>query len=358
MREIEELAGLGTADVSVLTPKVIAAAIEEVARGKRVFAQFFKENRDLVNKPGLEIQFPKKQTGIAASWDVSPGSTISASSFDYDAVTIRVKKGGIRLEFTNEALEAAQRDVLRDHIYEAGLVWAETIDSVALDELLDLKQTIAVMGATVDVTYAVTGSVPIIFVDEVEGNTIDAVDYYGGTFYMKDSLSSGNATVTFRFSARLHSSGLYVNAKSAQTLSVWDILTARAKLVGKHRSPDVIVINDADLPGLLFDEKVDFLDKSAYGEEGLLNGEIGKIAGMKVVTTSRAPEGIAILIDTERLGYDVHKRDLRGYREDKPEYDAVWYHLWAERNFGVVNDDCVAVVVNCASGTYPGKKSA
>jgi len=96
MKSIEELA-LGTADVKAITPKVISATIEEVARGKRVFAQLFKENRDLVGKPGLEISFPKKGTGISATFDVSPGGTVPASSFAYSAVTIRVKKGGLTI---------------------------------------------------------------------------------------------------------------------------------------------------------------------------------------------------------------------------------------------------------------------
>jgi len=72
MKSIEELA-LGTVDVAAITPKVISKAIQEIARGERVFAQFFRENRDLMG-PGKphEISFPKKKTGISVTWDVSP----------------------------------------------------------------------------------------------------------------------------------------------------------------------------------------------------------------------------------------------------------------------------------------------
>ena len=358
MIEIEELAGLGTADVSVLTPKVISAAIEEVARGKRVFAQFFKENTDLMQAPAHEIQFPKKGTGISASWDVSPGGTVVASTFAYDATTIRVKKGGIRLEFTNESLMASQRDVLRDHIEEAGIVWAETIDQIALDTLLDLQYTVATAAATVGVSVVTSTFTPVIIVDSATGCTIDGVDYSGGTFYLAATLAIG-ATIGFRYSNRVKSSGNSIKAKSAQTLSAWDIFKSKAQVVGDNYHPDVIIMNDADLPGLLWDEKVSFLDASAYGgRDPLLNGEIGKIGGLRVVTTTRAPEGVGIVIDSARLGYEVIKRRLRGFREDKYEYDSVWYHLWGEENFGVVNDNCLSVIVNSKAGTYPGKNSA
>jgi len=106
MKSIEELA-LTPEDVSAITPKAISDVIEEIARAKRVFAQLYRENRDLVGvgKPH-EIAFPKKQTGITAEWDVGPGSIIAASTMPYDAVTISVKKGGIRVEITTEAIEA------------------------------------------------------------------------------------------------------------------------------------------------------------------------------------------------------------------------------------------------------------
>ncbi len=138
-----------------------------------------------------------------------------------------------------------------------------------------------------------------------------------------------------------------------QTISVWDVLQGRNKIIGKNRHPNILIMNDSDLPGLLYDSKLKFLDVSAYGSrEAILNGEIGKIFGLRVVTTTRAPEGAAVILDTSRLGYDVHKRDLRGYREDKYEYDSVWYHFWAERGFGVTDDLCVSLVVGGKTGDY------
>jgi N4-gp56 family major capsid protein len=342
-RSIQDLA-LGTADVAAITPKVISATIEEVARGKRVFAQLFKENSDLMRTAGLEISFPKKGTGIAASFDVAPNTSIAPSSFAYDATTIRVKKAGIRLEFTTEALESALRDVIKDHIYEAGIVYAETIDDRAISVALNLT---AVSSTVPAASTVIAGSYPIWSVTTVSGCTIDGLDYATGTIYVTAAGSVTPGTITYQYAERVYTSTLYVDAVADNTLSAWDMLAARAKIKGKNFNPNVVVINDDDVPGLLYDSNLKFLDASAYGSrEAILNGEIGKVFGLKVVTSTRTATGHAVYVDTGKLGYYVRKRDLRGYREDKPEFDAIWYHMWSEGDFGVVNNNAIALSVN------------
>lgn len=358
MKSIEELA-LGTADVAAITPKIISRTIEEIARGERVFAQFFRQNRDLMGmgKPH-EIIFPKKQTGITATWDVSPGGTVQSSTMTYDATTIRVKKGGIRLEFTNESLEAAMRDVIRDHVFEAGLIWAEQLDSVAKTIMLDIAAGASTFTAAVGKTSETVPAAwaPILEISTVDGNTLDRVDYYDGELYFAETIPS--STITFTYANRPNSNTMTVSVLSGETLTAWDMLQARNKVIAQNRHPDYYIMNDSDLPGLLYDSKVTFFDASAYGSRTpLANAEIGKMFGLRIVTTTRAPEGAGIVLDSKRMGYDVHKRDLRGYREDKYEYDSVWYHFWSERNFGVTDDLTISLVVGGKTGDYKGTVS-
>jgi len=253
-----------------------------------------------------------------------------------------------------QLLHAAMRDVIRDHIQEAGLVWAETIDTVAMKTLLDVKESTATWADGESI--ATTSDVPVLKVVSVTtGYTIDAVDYYDGRFRRTNTV--GPATVVFEYSNRCKTTGLYVDAKDEGTLSSWDILVARAKIIGKNYTPNVMIFHDTDIPGLLYDEKIKFLEVTAYpGREPLLNAEIGKIFGLRTLTSTRSYEGVGIYVDTAHLGYDVHKRDLKGVRDDRPERDAVWYHFWAERGFGVVNDEAVCVSVNHKKGLYPADK--
>lgn len=342
-RSIQDLA-LGTADVAAITPKVISATIEEVARGKRVFAQLFKENTDLMRTAGLEIAFPKKGTGISASFDVSPNTSIAPSSFAYDATTIRVKKAGIRLEFTTESLESALRDVIKDHIYEAGIVYAETIDDRAITQALNLTSVTATVPAASSI---ITGSYPIWAVTSMTGATLTGIDYAKGSIFTSAAGSVTPGTITYTYAKRCYETTMYVDAVDDNTLKTWDLLQSRAKLLGQNYSPNVAIVHDDDIPSLLYDEKLKFLDASAYGgREAILNGEIGKVFGLKVITTTRTSSGHVVYADTSKLGYYVKKRELRGYREDKPEFDAIWYHMWSEGDFGVVNDAAVAISVN------------
>lgn len=351
MKDIQELA-LGTADVAAITPTLISRAIMEVARGEVVFAQFFRPNRDLV---GLgtphEMSFPKKGTGITTSWGISPGGTVTASSMTYDATTIRVSKGGIRLEFTNEALESAMRDVIKDHIYDAGLEWAEQIDGVAKTVMLDLTAGGATFTAAVGVTgVTVAAYAPFLSILTVTGNTIDYVDYFDGGIIFKSSTPS--STVTLLYANKPNSNTMTVEVAAQQTITPWDMWMAKNKIISQKRHPDFFIMNDLDLPGFIYDQKLKFLDTSAYGSrEAIMNGEVGKVLALRIVTSVLAPEGAGIVIDSSRLGYDVHKRDLRGYREDKYEYDSVWYHFWSERGFGVTDDLAIALVVGGYAST-------
>ena len=352
MKDIQELA-LGTIDVQAITPTLIASGIMEVARGEVVFAQFFRPNRDLVGlgKPH-ELSFPKKGTGITTSWGISPGGTVTASSMTYDATTIRVSKGGIRLEFTNESLEAAMRDVIKDHIYDAGLEWAEQIDGVAKTVMLSLVAAtgtltgaVAVSGVTVTSTLK-----PILSITANVGNTIDYVDYYDGVVWYKSTMPA--ATVSFLYASRPNSNTMTVEVQGQQTISPWDMWQTKNKIIAQKRHPDFFIMNDLDLPGFIYDQNLKFLDTSAYGSrEAIMNGEVGKVLALRIVTSVLAPEGAGIVIDSSRMGYDVHKRDLRGYREDKYEYDSVWYHFWSERGFGVADDLALALVVGGYAST-------
>jgi len=342
MKSIEELA-LGTADVNAITAKAIAATIEEVARGEVRFAQLFKQNNDLLRDgTPRQIQFPKKGSGISVTWGVNPAGTVAPSTFAYDALTVTVTKAGMRLDFTTEALEQALRDVIKDHVYEGGIVYSETIDDVACSIMLNLTTTTATIASSLG-TFANT---PIFKIVSVGAGTISQVAYDDGVVTLTGSIP---ATIT----AQAVQSRMYVAATAPGSLSVKDIQRAKAKMVTQHIHPDVLLFNEADYASLLFDTNAKFIDYTQYGgKEPILNGEIGKLIGLKVITSTRIPQGNAVLVCTKRLGYDVHKRELNGVREDKPEYDSVWYHFWAERNFGVSDTLSVAVVVNAQSADY------
>ena len=345
-----ELSGLGTADVQAITPKQIGDYIDTIARGKAVFAQLFRENRDLTKIQGRKITLPRISAGATISSDLAPGDTVAPGTFSWTGLTIEVSKFGARLEIPREVIETPVRDVFKDILLDTGEEWAKVLDDRARTIALDLKEgTITSWSGG---TLGTTTLTPIIQITSVSGATISQVDYYGGSIWLRDSVSA--ATVTFLYSDRCRSTGLYVSAVSPGMLLAHDILNIRRKLIESSMDPDVVLVNDKDLPTLLYDANASgiYTDITEYKDEAL-NGEVGRIADLRLLTSVYTPEGVAIVVDSSKLGWDVIKRDLHGIKEDKPEYDSVYFHLWAEREFGVSNSLAIGVVVNANSGEYP-----
>jgi hypothetical protein len=93
-----------------------------------------------------------------------------------------------------------------------------------------------------------------------------------------------------------------------------------------------------------------FSDASKYGgREEILNGEIGKIAGLKVLVTTNILPTTALLMDTTRGAYLVLKRNLDMKKWDAPDVDSTRLFFYEELAPKVINEDCFAFVTNIAS---------
>ena len=115
------------------------------------------------------------------------------------------------------------------------------------------------------------------------------------------------------------------------------------------------MVNPVDLIDLLYDAAGNGLFTSVREytvENGVLNGEIGQIGDIKLIKSALVPEGVGLLVDVERVGYQIVSRNFEGTREDFPEFDQIRYHLYSERDFGVSNSLAIGVLVNAKSGRY------
>ena len=346
--EIQELQ-LTPAQVAAITPKVIAETIEEIARSKTIWAQFYRTNKDLINTGGTEIVFPKKKAGVTAAWGLGPGQGPSPSNMSYAAVTIPVKKGGIGLAFRGEAIRQAMRDVVQDAIKEAGLVWADTLDVVAMEAMFPSTVVTTTGAATVALgdktpigVKSVAGPASIVVLSPTASSIVTTAAATVSIWYIPTTLADGSTI------------GAKMVSGVANSLSAKDILSARASIMSKKFSPDVVVVHPDRLTDILYDPAVKFLERSAYEGQGpIYTGEIGKIFGMKLVVSERAPRYGAVLLDTEHLGYHVIRKPLQLTRDDYTgmSIDTLYFWGFSEENFGVVNAEAVGAVA--LSGTYP-----
>jgi len=349
---IQELAHspLGTSDVTAITPKVIAAAIEEIRRAKRIWAQFYRPNRDLMGSGGREVDFPKKKSGIVASWDISPGTGLSASSMTYDATTIPIKKGGVGLGFQGEAIRQANRDVLADAIKEAGEVWADTLDLVAFEAMFPSVTTLAAAAATV------AGSVYVLGISSQVGSATIAFRLNDGSivFGAADTITYHYVPTTGVLSSDTVACRRYIGDTSGGTFRGKDLLRARADIIAKNHYPNVAVIHPNVLTDILYDNTIKFLERSAYAANTpteLYNGELGRIWDIRVVVTTKMPRYGMAVIATGDLGYEIHRKPLNLVRDEYSGMSADVLYFWGfqEINYGVVNPHAYGAV--CSYGS-------
>jgi len=347
---VQELANLTPSDITVITEKHIADVIEEIRREKRVFAQFYKTNKDLIGTKGKELEFPKKESGITATFDISAGTGLSAGKMSYSAVTITVKKGGIGLGFQGEAIRQANRDIIADALKEAGEVWADTLDIVALEAMFPTVE-ISATGAD---TVAANNTL-IIGVKSASGiskSSIITTAATGSTIKF-----TGGATLVCWYAPETNAEGDTIGSRrvtaTAESFSCRDILRVRSDIQAHNFKPNVIVMHPDRFEEILYDPTVKFLEKSVYRGEGeLYTGEIGRLWGIPTVVTTKCPRYGIIVIDTSALGYEVWRKPLKLSRDDYTGMSADVLYFWGfgEVNYGVVNAQAYGVVA--MKGTY------
>jgi len=375
--EIEELAGpikgISSVDVKQITPKVISNVFEYIVHKKCVYEQLYKDNRDILNKPGKNVVFPEAKTAGAfyvnypEFVDVTTIATSATVGFGtIGATTIGVVKLAGYFNVTREAIKFGMRDVIKDNIWEVGMEYKEAINNMAYYQMmfglntiqafssrtLSSGDTLGLAGSATSIATA--GDVMELSITPAAiANSIAStgyMDYRRGTMHWAGSsiVLGADCTVYFRQATK---PGYSRNASQLGSTGTgilgWGLLDGKAAMVGQGRDPDVAVLNYADIPNVLYDTKISFLDASAYGDrEPLMNAEIGKLWGLKIITESRRmPRGAAVVVDTSRMGYDVHKEELRSYREDVYKRDAVFYYFYSERGFGVRDTLAVCAVL-------------
>ncbi len=121
------------------------------------------------------------------------------------------------------------------------------------------------------------------------------------------------------------------------------VVAARTAVITDHFNPNVLVIHPDQEGTLLKDNR--FIDASRYGDrDPILNGEIGRLAGLNVLVTAELDSGEALVVDTERAGYLPLKRPVELKREEAPDVDSVNLWFYEEYGAGIVNNDAVAII--------------
>lgn len=224
----------GTTGIADVTPEIWGREVEKAAQALRVARQFCRINTDLQNRGGDVVHIPKNSMMTVASdvqSSLSEGAVIVPTAFD----------------------SMTTLDLTPAPFYAAVRVAEDVIEELDLDILRMANEDIAEVLAQKEdqdiFTAAVAGT----------GNTV-----WGGDATSVATLATGD------------------------TLTTDLIASCTTELRIDNYKPDVLFIHPTQEGILLKDSQ--FLNAAEYGGNNVvMNGEIGKYIGLKIISTTNVP---------------------------------------------------------------------
>lgn len=344
MKSLQELI-VGTDEITgALFATVISDKLVKAAEAKLIGRELVQVNTELVGKPGHVLDFPKMTTVDFSTHTQGSSLTTTQPTFSTVEIAPILMSCGIRI--TNEAIEASRFDVIQTQLQ--GLADAAArMENVEIIRAV-MNMTIGTWEVTADgstATFTMTGASNIVQVVSVlVGGVSSTIDYYIDHFDGAIKFSSNPASVAV-ISVSYYSVPTLnmVEAISSTVLNYDDILSAKAYVDGNSYYADVVAIHPNELADLLNSQK--FIDASYYGSnEGQMRGEIGMIAGLKVLVSTAVPQGSAVVLDSKNAAVLVVKRGLKIATQDVPGADAVEVIATMKYAAGIINDEAICVI--------------
>lgn len=282
MKSLEELATISTTTIADLVPRIILDEVEEAARARRFGRSLVKINEDLVRTKGRSIIVGRR--GILKATSVSEGAKLSA----VDAGT---------LTYSSSTITPTK---VGTHCF----ITQESIEGCELNLIRD--------GITeAGIALAQKEDADILTELLTSSNTLNASSI--GTW----SVDSAYAIIT----------------------------TAVSMIKAKNWAPKYLLIHPDQLKGILLSTM--FIDASKYGSnEPILNGEIGKLAGLKILVSSNMTSGSAIVIDSDRGAWMAIRRHVDMKRWDNPDTDSIELYFYVEYGVDVTDEQAVVKITN------------
>ena len=352
MKSLEELVNTTTTQIADLLPKIILQEVEEAARARRFGRNLVRINTDLVRTKGRSIVVGRR--GVLTAASVSEGNSptgVAEGTLAYTSNTISPSKIGTALKITQEAIDGANLDLIRDGITEAGIALADKEDLDIVYELLGrtaFSETVAgtYVAGTSTVTLSFSGSDPVLSITSVVCTNTVTSGFYFDAYDAKvlfPSTSSGTTSpvVSGYKSTRTN----YVDAGTMGSLTYIDIVNTAGVIRANKWTPDFMLIHPNQMTDLIKDSR--FVDVSKYGSrEVILNGELGKISGLKILVSTHMMDGTALFIASKRAAWMAIKRNVDLKRWDNPSTDSVELYFYMEYGVSLTDEDAVAISVN------------
>ena len=198
--------------------------------------------------------------------------------------------------------------------------------------------------STVSIAAAKIGILVRISQEQIDGSEFDVIN---------DMISEAGEALADKEDADIISkftaSGAVTTTTPASvngSLLYEDILAAKVGVVSNYYVPTILLVNPNQESDLLKDTR--FTDVSKYGDRApIMNGEIGKIAGLSVLVSENMTAGKALVVDPNHAAWLAVKRDVELKSDDEPSKDSVALYFYEEYGCSIVNASAAAIITGC-----------
>lgn len=259
-------------------------------------------------------------------------------------------------EITGQAIDDADFDLIREQlegIADAMVIKSDArIWSIILNTTLVVDEAIAGGATDFDLAHGTIGGGPteaIIGVVSITTTTVGVtweLDYRKG--HIEFSADPGASTITYVYSVTRD----YVLAVTDGEVSYNDLVNLRTAGRKQFISYDTLVADEETEGMLLKDDR--FIHATALGDRVIMNGQIGKAAGMDILTTDTTYDAVPIaLLKGPKFGTMVYKRKMNT-RIDKLQKrpDDVWVQAWEKSYPAVIRSTWMRILINGQINAY------
>jgi len=321
--------------------------IRELLDPLMVVGQLIGKDTTLVSKPSGTKTFRKEDSRLSAVPFDEDEDIPDICNAEFELVDVTPTYYGGGCPITNQAIMDFDQDLVRWSLKRLARAMAIAADSRIMEELLNVTLVTdeAITGGATTFglghgTDVDPGEAIIAVVDVTTTNSVTwTLDYLRGVIIF--SGDPGASTITYIYSADRK----YVRAGTPGEIGYDDIVDAKVSMRTEYQTPDGIVTDPLTLGMLLKDDK--FIDASAFGEQVMRNGLIGKIAGMPIYSTDTMYDQVAVLA---KWGPDfatvVYKEALKTevQKMDKRPGD-VWVQAWEKSEPVVIQPYWMRIII-------------
>lgn len=306
---------------------------------------------DLSGKATDFIRIPKT-FGSSVPPTVAEGTPISPRKFLMDLKDVRLtQRWGDSFALARDAILDSEVSLMELGTQDLAQGFTQVLDEYLFGVLLrKALQSEIIAGDVAHHVYSL-GSNPVVEIVTIEDDshnalTAEGIDQFTGKVQIAEDLSGGDHLNIVYYSS---DHKLVQNAKTPKELSYEDIVGAYGLARNKYETMKTICVNPRSYQDLLKSPVVMGIFIAAAGNSPAITGEMSRISGMRIIMTTRIPEGVCLLLDEKRFVTHVQKGTVSVKSRDELSSDSVEIYAFMRAGADVLWQYSASLIVNLGS---------